>query len=150
MLGLIALALTAAAIIGASLCGGVPAVRCRLSAYLLRRTLAAEVAAYTPPRADPRARAHCPVCGRFAHTTSSGPRGTWMRCHEHGLRLRATRRIGKPDNLLIELVPHRGLGAVRALLPVGPLSPNLVHAQTRPADWLDGVLPMPPRLRIAA
>jgi len=101
------------------------------------RQLVAEHALELAARPIPRARhsAHCPACGRFAHVTSTGPRGTWTRCSAHGIRLRATRRIGRAERTLFEVVTYRPL--VEAVtLDTSPLS---IAPPVRLVDWLDGV-----------
>lgn len=116
------------------------------------RALAAEVqhlAERHAQRRPPRRRhgAHCPACGRFARVTSTGPRGTWTRCTAHGIRLRATRRIGRGERGLVEVSTHRPLVA----LPL-PAAPSLAWAApARLPDWLDASPALAPaRLRRAA
>ena len=105
---------------------------------------------------EPRRRhnAHCPACGRFARVTSSGPRGVRTRCAAHGIRLRATKRIGRPDTVLVRLTPHRPVVA----LPLTLHEPIVEHVDAmRPTyrleDAIDIIargLPVRPLGRLAA
>src|SRR5690606_13744811 len=101
-----ALGIVAAATLGIAL-EAAPALarRRRMGALALEvQRLADEHAATPPPRR--RHAHHCPACGRFAQLVSAGPRGTWTRCRAHGLRVRPTRRIGRPEGALVGLTLH--------------------------------------------
>lgn len=117
----------------------------RVEVFHLATEHALELAARPIPRA--RHSAHCPACGRFAHVTSTGPRGMWTRCSAHGIRLRATRRIGRAERILFEVVTHRPLVEV-VTLDTSPLS---IAPPVRLVDWLDGVPELAaPRFKAAA
>lgn len=89
---------------------------------------------------------HCPACGRFARVTSSSERGVWTRCAAHGIRLRATRRIGAHEVAeVITLVVHRPLG----IEPPPITSPLAIMPPLRRVDWLDDIAPLAPSRRVA-
>lgn len=105
---------------------------------------AADEFAARPQRAH-RHNAHCPTCGRFARVTSEGDWGVRTVCTVHGRRLRATRRIGRVETLLIPVTAYRPLGGLDLPAPiVAPeLPPRELEAPHR-ADWLDtGAIVLP-------
>lgn len=104
------------------------------------RALAAEVArlaqryaARRPPQR--RHSAHCPACGRLARVTSTGPRGVWTRCAVHGMRLRATRRIGDAKPILVDIADYQPL--IPSPPTLSPPASLAIAAPLRLPDWLD-------------
>lgn len=151
LLGVCAAALAAATTLGIRL-ELAPALAHRAVVRRLRadvQILADEHAARPAPRA--RHNAHCPACGRFARVTSSGPHGVRTRCSVHGVRLRAVKRIGRPERNLVGIITYAPLVA----LP-GAAEPPPLHLEppARALDWLDGesgtVTPLRLALPVAA
>jgi hypothetical protein len=122
------------ALLAASIAAGVeleiaPRVRSRLQRHRLAAQLAQLVAQHDEaPAPRRRHNAHCPACGRFARVTSSGPRGTWTRCAVHGVRLRAQRRIGRPETVLVAVSAYAPLLPEAAPPPTSPLWVELPRA----------------------